>query len=53
MKPSEYRHYSREFREEILKQKRKFALRQNDQNRLTEDEKEKIDLFYNLINKKK
>lgn len=53
IKPSEYKNYSKETVKEIMKQKQKFALKSNNQVYLTDEEKQKIDVFYNLIGTKK
>lgn len=49
MKPSEYKHYSKESIREIMKQKEKFALKKKKDISLSDDQKQKIDAFYNLI----
>lgn len=50
MKPKDMKHYSKEARLEIMKQKKQFRLVNNGiQNNLSEEEQKKIDEFYSFI----
>lgn len=48
MKPKDMKNYSKEARQEIMKQKNKFKLNNNGIN-LTDEEKKKVDDFYSFI----
>ena len=49
LKPKDLKNYSQEQKSEILKQKRKFAIKKVLENHYTDDQKRAIDYFDNLV----